>query len=145
MLGKASNSSTWIQDQRKDYSKSNDDPGKTVKNNCANIKDIQCESIRTGEVLSMWVVSVNFRHKNSGKEIMAFAMLDTRSQGTFITTSLMEQLNISGIQTFINIKILIVRQKESLYRVEGLVLAIEFEIATAILKDFLHLWCKDLI
>ena len=44
--------------RRKDDSKDHDDPGKTVKNNCANIKDVQCESIRTGEVLSMCVVPV---------------------------------------------------------------------------------------
>ena len=47
-------------------------------------------------------------------------MLDTCSQGTFITTSLMEQLNISGIQTFINIKTLIGHQKESSDIFEGL-------------------------
>ena len=83
--------------RRKDGSKDDDDPGKTVKNNCASIKDVQCESIRTGEVFSMCVVPVKVRHKNSDKEIMTFAMLDTCSQGTFITTSLMEQLNISSI------------------------------------------------
>ena len=106
--------------RRKDDSKDDDDPGKTVKNNCANIKDVQCESFRTGEVLSMCVVPVKVRHKNSDKEIMMFVMLDTCSQGTFITTSLMKQLNISGIQTFINIKMLTGHQKESLYIVEGL-------------------------
>ena len=47
----------------------------------------------------MWVVPVKVQHKNSDKGIMLFAMLDiTCSQGTFKTTSLMEQLNISGIQ-----------------------------------------------
>ena len=35
--------------RRNDGSKSDDDPGKTIKNNCANIKDFQFESIRTGE------------------------------------------------------------------------------------------------
>ena len=47
-------------------------------------------------------------------------MLDTCSQGTFTTTSSMKQLNISGIQTFINIKMLIGHQKESSDIVEGL-------------------------
>ena len=42
-----------------------------------------------------------------------FAMLDTCSQGTFTTTSLMEQQSISGRQTSINIKTLICHQKES--------------------------------
>ena len=44
--------------RRKNDSKNDDDPGKTVKNNCANIKDVQCGSARTGEVLSMCVVPV---------------------------------------------------------------------------------------
>ena len=106
--------------RRKDDSKDGYDPGKTAKNNCANIKNGQCESVRTGEVLSMCVVPVKVRHKNSDKDIKAFAMVDTCSQGTFITTSLMEQLNISGMQTFINIKTLIGHQKKSSYIVEGL-------------------------
>ena len=101
--------------RRKGDSKDDDDSGKTVKNICANITDVQCESIRTGEVLSMCVVSVQVPHKNSDKEIMMFSILDTCSQDTFITISLMEQLNMSGVQTFINIKMLISHQKESLY------------------------------
>ena len=44
--------------RRKNDSKNDDDPGKTVKNNCANIKDVQCGSARTGEVLTMCVVPV---------------------------------------------------------------------------------------
>ena len=47
-----------------------------------------------------------------------FAMLDTCSQGTSTTTNSMEQLNISGIQTFTNIKTLIGHQKESSYITE---------------------------
>ena len=67
----------------------------------------------------MCVVPVSVCHKNSDKEIMTFAMLDTCIQDTFTTTKLMEQLNISGIQTSINIKT-IGHQKESSYIVEGL-------------------------
>ena len=61
--------------RRKDGSKSDDDPGKTIKNNCANIEDVQLESIRTGETLSMCVVPVKVQHKTSDREIMTFAML----------------------------------------------------------------------
>ena len=93
---------------------------KTVKNTCADIKDVQCESIRTGKVLSMCIVSVQVWHKNSGKEITTFAVLNTCSQGTFITTGWMGQLKTSGMQTFIDIKTLIGHQKESSYIVEGL-------------------------
>lgn len=59
--------------KRKSNSKSDDDQGKTVKNNCANIKDVQCDSIRTGEILSICVVNVNDQHENSDKEIVMFA------------------------------------------------------------------------
>ena len=48
----------------------------------------------------------------------------------------MEQLNISGIQTFINIKILIVCQKESLYRIEGL------SVSKATVSDSNPKWIK---
>ena len=106
--------------RRKDDSKGDYNSGKTVKSNCANIRDAQCESVRTREVLSMCRVPVKVQHINSDKEIMVFAMLDTCSQGTFITTSLMEQFNISGRQIFINIKILIGHQKESSNIIEGL-------------------------
>ena len=122
--------------RRKDDSKSDDDSGKTVKSKCANIKDVQCESVRTGEVLSMCVVLVKFQHKNSDKEIMTFVMLDTCSQSTFITTSLMEQLNVSGIQTFINIKTIIGHQKESSYTVEGL------SVSKATVSDGNPKWIK---
>ena len=122
--------------RRKDDSKSGDDPEKTVKINCANIKDVQCESVRTIEVLSMSIVPVKVQHKNADKEIMTFAMLDTCSQGTFITNSLMEQLNVSGIQTFINIKTITGHQKESSYIVEGL------SVSKATVSDGNPKWIK---
>ena len=67
---------------------------------------------------------------------MTFAMLYTCSQGTFITTSLMEQLNLSGIQTFINIKTLVGHQKESSYMVEGL------SVSKKTVKDGNPRWIK---
>ena len=108
----------------------------TVKNNCSNIKDVQCESVRTVEVLSMSIVPVKVQHKNADKEIMTFVMLDTCSQGTFITNSLMKQLNVSGIQTFINIKTIIGHQKESSYLVEGL------SVSKATVSDGNPKWIK---
>ena len=82
------------------------------------MKDVQCESAGTEGVFSMCVVPVKVQNENSDKEIMTFAMLDTCSQGTFTTTNLMEQLNISGIETSINVKTLIGHQKESSGMVE---------------------------
>ena len=63
-------------------------------------------------------------------------MLGTCGQCTVMTASLMEQLNISGIQTFINIKTLIGHQKESSYIVEGL------SISKATVSDGNPRWIK---
>ena len=54
-------------------SKSDDDTEKTVKNNCVNTKDLQCESFGPAEVLSMCVVPVKILHNNSEKEMITFA------------------------------------------------------------------------
>ena len=74
---------------------------------------IQCESIGTEDVLSMCVVPVKVQHNQSDKEIITFAMLDTCSQGTFVTQSLMQQLSIKGVPTSLKIKTLIGHQAES--------------------------------
>ena len=58
--------------------------------------------------------------QESDKEKMTFAMLDTCSQGAITTINLIGELNISGIQTSINIKTFFGHQKESSYIVEGL-------------------------
>ena len=47
-------------------------------------------------------------------------MLDTCSQGTFLTQSLMEQLSIKGTPTSVKIKTLIGHQTESSEIVKGL-------------------------
>ena len=84
----------------------------------------------------MCVMPSKVQQKNFDKDIITFTMLDTCSQGTFITTSLMEQLNIFGIQTFINIKILVVYQKESSYIVEVL------SVSKATVSDGSPRWIK---
>ena len=61
----------------------------------------------------MCVVPVKVQHNQSDKEIIKFAMLDTCSQGTFVTQSLMEQLSIESIPRFVKIKTLIGHQTES--------------------------------
>ena len=71
-----------------------------MTSNCANVDDIQCQSVGTEDVLSMCVVPVKVQDNQSDKEIITFAMLDTCSQGTFVTQSLMEQLSIKGIATY---------------------------------------------
>ena len=58
-----------------------------MANNCANTDDIQCESIGTEDVLSTRVVRLKVPHNQPEKEIITFAMIDTFSQGTFVTQS----------------------------------------------------------
>ena len=50
------------------------------------------------------VVLVRLRHCNSDKNVSTFALLDTYSQGTFITSNLFKKLGLSGARTSINIK-----------------------------------------
>ena len=93
---------------------------KSVTSNCANVDDIQCQSVGTEDVLSMCVVPAKVQDNQSDKEIITFAMLDTCSQGAFVTQSLMEQLSIKGIATSLKIKILIGNQTKSSEIVKGL-------------------------
>ena len=69
---------------------------KSVTSNCANVDDIQCESVGTEDVLNMCVVPVKVQQNQSDKKIIAFAMLDTCSQGTFVPQNLMERLSIKA-------------------------------------------------
>ena len=64
--------------------------------------------------------SEQVQNNQPDKEIITFAMLDTCSQGTFVTQSLMEQLSIKGIPTSVKIKTLIGHQTESSEIVKGL-------------------------
>ena len=67
---------------------SDNDTDKTVEqpeamnSNCAGIKNA---AIIVGEVISMCVVPVSLRHCNSQKEVKTFTLLDSCSQGTFLT------------------------------------------------------------
>ena len=57
-------------------------------------------------MVSMCVVLVTVRHKNSSREVKTFAMPDNCSQGTFVKEDLLNQLKISGRATSISIKTL---------------------------------------
>ena len=103
-----------------DYSFDDNNASEIVKSNCANISNTQCAAIGSGQVISMCVVPVKVQHKESNKEIITFAMLDTCSQGTFATENLMNQLDINGIRTSIGIRTLIGHQKQSSYLLDGL-------------------------
>ena len=103
-----------------DDSSDDNEASEIIKSNCANISNTQCAAIASGQVLSMCVIKVKVQHKESNKEIITFAMLDTSSQGTFATENLMNQLDINGIRTSIGIRTLIGHQKQSSYLLDGL-------------------------
>ena len=80
----------------------------------------QCAAIGSNQVLIMCVVPVKVQNKESNKEIIAFAMLDTWSQRTFATENLMNQLDVNRIRTAIGIRTLIGHQKQSSYLLDDL-------------------------
>ena len=75
-------------------SSNNDKTSEIIKSNCVNISNTQCAAIGSGQVLSTCVVIVKFQHKESNKEIITFAMLDTCIQGTFATENLVNPFNM---------------------------------------------------
>ena len=50
-----------------------------MTSNCANVDDIQCESIGAEDVLSMCVVPVNVQHSQLDKEIITIQYLQPRN------------------------------------------------------------------
>ena len=80
---------TWfpVQKERWDNRRLSQHQQKSVTSNCANVDDIQCESIGTEDVLSMCVVPVNVQHSQFDKKIITFAMFNTSNQGTFVIQS----------------------------------------------------------
>ena len=70
----------------------------------------------------MCVVPVRVQHSDSDKEVKTFALLDTCSQGTFVTEDLISKLGVSGVKTSINIKTLNGNQKQS-SSVQGLMVS----------------------
>ena len=57
-------------------------------------------------MISVHVVPVTVKHKNSSRKVKTFAMLDNCSQGTLIKEDLLKKLKIGGRATSISIKIL---------------------------------------
>ena len=82
----------------------------TVKSNCAGVG---CATVTFGQVISMRVVPVRVKHSDSDKEVKTFELLNTCSQGTFVTEDLISKLAVSGVKTSINIKTLNGNQKQS--------------------------------
>ena len=98
-----------------------DDKNETaMKSNCAGVGNT---ATNVGEVISMCVVSVRLRHCNSDKEVSTFALLDTSSQGTFVTDNLLKKLGLSGARTSINIRTLNSNKKVTSSLIEGLMVS----------------------
>ena len=91
-----------------------------MKSNCAGIGNV---ATNLGEVISMCVVSLRLRHCNSDKEVSTFALLDTCSQGTFVTDDLLKKLGLPGVRTSINIKIQNGNKKMKSSLIEGLMVS----------------------
>ena len=112
------------------YKKQNNAPGKSddgkkeetqLSNRCTEIEDFNDASInQETSMVSMCVVPVTVKHKNSSKDVKVFAMLDNRSQGTSVKEDLMKKLNIGGRTTSISIKTLNRENTFQLHQVDGL-------------------------
>ena len=72
-----------------------------MKSNCTGI-GIAVTNL--GEAIRMCSVPVRLRHFNSDKEMSIFALLDTCSQGTFVTEDLLTKLGLTDVRTSVNIK-----------------------------------------
>ena len=77
-----------------------------MKSNCADIKN---GATVVGKVISMCVVPVRLNHCNSQKEVKTYALLDSSSQGRFVTGRILRELDVTGVKTSINIKNLVIR------------------------------------
>ena len=116
-----------------DKDKTGEQPG-AMKSNCAGIKTVVT---LVGEVINMCVVSVRIRHCNSQKEVKTSALLDSCSQGTFVTEQILKELDVIGVKTSINIKTLNGNQKVSSTLVDGIM--VSKQVLSA--RDQIH-WVK---
>ena len=91
-----------------------------INSNCAGIKNA---ATVVGEVISMCVVPVRLRHCNSQKEVKTYTLLDSCSQGTFVTERILKELDVTGVRTSINIKTLNGNQKVSSTLVDGIMIS----------------------
>ena len=84
-------------------------------------RKIACASTTIQEdVISMCVVPVKVKHKDSNFVYSTFAMLDNCSQGCFVTASLMKTLQIRGWKTSITVKTLTGEENHTMFALEGL-------------------------
>ena len=68
----------------------------------------------------MCIVPVKVYDSDKGREMMTYAMLDNCSQGSFISESLVKQMNLSGRKTTLNLKTLKSKKLETAIVIDGL-------------------------
>ena len=82
--------------------------------------EVNCATAKFGETISMCVVPVRVRHKNSNTVVRTMAMLDNCSQGSFVKNDLLEKFAVEGTHTSITINTLNGKQKHTSVAVDGL-------------------------
>ena len=76
--------------------------------------------MKVRQIISMCVVPVKVRFKRSGKVAKTLVIVDNYSQGSFVKTSLLKELELQGINTFVTIKTLNRDFNYSTKAIEGL-------------------------
>ena len=97
--------------RKQKYEPGKNDDGKKEETQLSNrfpeIEDFSNVSInQESRMVSMGIVTVTVKHKNSSREVKTFAMLDNCSQGIFVKEDLLKKLKIGGRATSISIKTL---------------------------------------
>ena len=77
-------------------------------------------TVSHADVISMCVVPVKVKYKNSNSVYSTFAMLDNCSQGCFIKSSLVKNLKIQGNKTSVSVKTLTGEETHSSFAIDGL-------------------------
>ena len=78
---------------------------KKIATNFADVTVATTHEILDTEMISMCIIPVKIRHwKNIKNEVLAYAMLDSCIQGSFIQEDLIKELQLSGRKTTLNLK-----------------------------------------
>ena len=97
---------------------------KNEKNNGEQNEEIKCASVNTySDVISMYIVPVRVKRKDSINEVQTYAVLDSCSQGTFILDKLAKAVGTSGRKTFITVKTINGENTNSLMAIKDLQVA----------------------
>ena len=94
-----------------------------VTNACINAEEASCSSINAFEVISMSIVPVWLSHPDVKKRIKVYAMLDSCSQGTFVTEHVLNLLGVEGVPSKIVVKTLTGQDSDSSRMVRGLLVS----------------------